>query len=317
MPMIDARLVEMSAESAVNTRVLDVESAANAMFQVNAGTDDVEISAGAYAGDTYDEDVADVQIIDIDDESTADATLQIDVVDFDGPLDLLNQLVERHRVRIDRVSIVSIADQYLAIMERMPIFDMEFASSFLVMASMLIEMKSKQLIPGREEALSEDLAEPGDLLVLSLMRYRRCRLIASFLKDQHQCFHGTYTKPQALPEREGIEREREKTPIDRNRFNEATDRVAARNRARFRHDDTSMVKTLERERQSLKDGMKYIVMRIANRTRVFFYELFPPKLAPVERVMGFLALLELVFQNRVRVFQKKRDDPILIEKKDR
>jgi segregation and condensation protein A len=261
--------------------------------------------------------MAEARVVDIYADDSADATLQIDVVDFDGPLDLLNQLVERHRVRIDRVSIVSIADQYLAIMERLPVFDMELASSFLVMASMLIEMKSKQLIPGREEALNEDLAEPGDLLVLSLMRYRRCRLIASFLKDQHQLFHGTYTKPQALPEREGVARERDKTPLDRDRFDEATERIASRNRIRFRHDDTSMVKTLERERQSLKDGMKYIVMRIADRTRVFFYELFPPKLTPLERVMGFLALLELVFQSRVRVFQKKRDDPILIEKKEK
>ena len=74
--------------------------------------------------------MTEARVVDIYADDSADATLQIDVVDFDGPLDLLNQLVERHRVRIDRVSIVSIADQYLAIMERLPVFDMELASSF-------------------------------------------------------------------------------------------------------------------------------------------------------------------------------------------
>ena len=312
--MTDVRTVEMNAGNVTNVRIIDVDT---------KNTGDAEI-VDTDAENTADATIqAEVRIEGVDAENTAktalqtDAAFQIDVVDFDGPLDLLNQLVERHRVQIDRVSIVSITDQYLAIMERLPVFDMELASSFLVMASMLIEMKSKQLLPGREEAPREDLTEPGDLLILSLMRYRRCRLIASFLNDRHQLFHGTYTKPAAVPEREGISREREKTPIDRESFDRATERVAERNRARFHHDDTSMVRTLERERQSIKDGMKYIVMRIAHRTRVFFYELFPPKLTPVERVMGFLALLELVFQNRVRVFQKKKDDPILIEQKER
>ena len=65
-------------------------------------------------------------------------TLVVDILEYEGPLDLLNQLIERNRVPIDRVSIASIADQYLEIIHNSPSFDMELASSFLLLAATLI-----------------------------------------------------------------------------------------------------------------------------------------------------------------------------------
>ena len=65
-------------------------------------------------------------------------TLKVNILEYDGPLDLLNQLVEKNLIPLDLLSIASIADQYLEIIRWAPVFDMELASSFLLMSATLI-----------------------------------------------------------------------------------------------------------------------------------------------------------------------------------
>lgn len=244
-------------------------------------------------------------------------TLKVDVFEYDGPLDLLNQLVERNRVPLDRVSIASIADQYLAIIRSGPEFDMELASSFLLMASTLIHLKSTLLLPERRQATEEGDEDPGDLLILRLMQYRRCRLLASSLKQRQVACGAAFLRAPSTPERAGVTRERGAVLLERHSFDRAIKAIASRNEARF-HDNTRDVgQILERDRVSLAERMLFIARHIAGRSRVFFYELFPPELPALERITGFLAMLELVFQNKAKVTQKSLFAPILIERKGR
>jgi chromatin segregation and condensation protein Rec8/ScpA/Scc1 (kleisin family) len=87
-----------------------------------------------------------------------------------------------------------------------------------------------------------------------------------------------------------------------------------RNNVRFHDSAAEVDQILERERISLHERMSFIVRQIAGRARVFFYELFPPELPTLERVTGFLAVLELVFQRKIKVKQKSSFAPILIER---
>jgi segregation and condensation protein A len=244
-------------------------------------------------------------------------TLKVDILEYDGPLDLLNQLVERNRIPVDRVSIASIADQYLAVIHQGPVFDMELASSFLLMAATLIHLKSTLLLPERRQGNEEEASDPGDLLILRLMLYRRCRLLASSLRVRHGDHGGVYGKAPTPPERLGIIRERQAAVLEREQFDRAVETLTQRNTSRFDDSTEHVGQILERERISLAERMLYIARNIAGRSRVFFYELFPPELPALERITGFLALLELVFQSKAKVTQQSLFSPIMIERKAR
>ncbi|HZK28840.1 MAG TPA: segregation/condensation protein A, partial [Clostridia bacterium] len=231
-------------------------------------------------------------------------TLTVDILEYEGPLDLLNRLIERNRVPVNRVSIASIADQYLQIIRMNPVFDMELASSFLLMAATLIQMKSILLLPERPLSTDQEIVDPGDLLVMRLLQYRRCRLLASSLKERHLDNSGSYAKPPSPPERMGVSRERAATGLERDRFDGAIDAIELKNAGRFHDSGEQVERILERERISLAERMLYITRQIAGRSRLFFYELFPPDLPAIERITGFLAVLELVFQNKAWVTQK-------------
>ncbi|NLA81554.1 MAG: segregation/condensation protein A [Clostridiaceae bacterium] len=244
-------------------------------------------------------------------------SLAVDIFEYEGPLDLLNQLVERNRVPINRLSIAAIADQYLQVIRSNPVFDMELASSFLLMAASLIHLKSTLLLPQGQTVQSDEAIDPGDLLVLRLLEYRRCRLLAAQLRQGHQRHSGSYTKAPAAAESLGICRQRTATQMENSRFDLAVQTVEARNKDRFQDTGQDVEQILERERISLAERMLTILRHITGRSRIFFYEIFPPELPALERITGFLAMLELVFQNKAKVTQKALFSPIMIERKGR
>ncbi len=242
-------------------------------------------------------------------------TLEVDILRYEGPLDLLSQLIDKNRVPIDRVSIASIADQYLDIIHKSAELDMELASTFLLMAATLIQLKSSLLLPEQRRLDDSEESDPGDLLIIRLLQYRRCKALAVSLRERYERCGRSFGKPPEPPERVGIERERETTSLDRARFDLAVEIIASRNDARFHDIAEEVGQILERERISLHERMIFIAQQIAGRARVFFYELFPPELPTLERVTGFLAMLELVFQSKVNVTQKSAFAPILIERR--
>ena len=112
-------------------------------------------------------------------------TLEIDILQYEGPLDLLSQLIDKNRVSVDRVSIASIADQYLEIIRSSAALDMELASTFLLMAATLIHLKSSLLLPDQRRLVDSDETDPGDLLIMRLLQYRRCKALATSLRARY------------------------------------------------------------------------------------------------------------------------------------
>ena len=94
------------------------------------------------------------------------------VLDFAGPLDLRIHLIEKNKMDIYDIPIVSITDQYIAYLHSMAEMDLEEASEFLVMASLLLQIKSRMLLP-KTEPEEEEEADPREMLVRMLVEYRR------------------------------------------------------------------------------------------------------------------------------------------------
>ena len=105
---------------------------------------------------------------------------------FEGPFDLLLHLILREQVDIHEVSLSHIVDAYLAEIERMQDLDLEIATEFLLIASTLVELKARRLLPGREDVdLDEELAlwEERDLLLARLLECKTFKDVSRVLQQ--------------------------------------------------------------------------------------------------------------------------------------
>lgn len=100
---------------------------------------------------------------------------------FEGPLDLLMHLIEKDKIDIYDIPIVSITEQYISYLRNLSEFDMEIASEFLVMAATLLQIKSRLLLPKAPAADEEEEADPRQQLVEMLVEYRRIKQLAGSL----------------------------------------------------------------------------------------------------------------------------------------
>ena len=104
--------------------------------------------------------------------------------EFEGPLDLLLHLIKKSNIDIYDISLSDITDQYLEYIHQMEELNLDIASEYLVMASELIEMKSKMLLPKKKEKEDDDYEEdPRELLIERLLAYKRYKEVTSEFKD--------------------------------------------------------------------------------------------------------------------------------------
>ncbi len=118
-------------------------------------------------------------------------TYKIDT--FEGPLDLLLSLIAKNKMEIADIRITVIFEQYMAYLDRMKQMDMEIAGEFIVMASELMLIKSRMLLPKPEDPDAED---PRARLAAALLAYRQAKEAAAYLEGQYACFSARYTKDE-------------------------------------------------------------------------------------------------------------------------
>lgn len=126
------------------------------------------------------------------------ADLSLKLTAFEGPLDLLMHLIERDKIDIYDIPIVSITEQYLAYLQGLQEFDMEIASEFLVMAATLLQIKSRMLLPKEEQPEDEEEPDPRQQLVEMLLEYKRIKAMALKLSDLKAAAEVFVTRPAYL-----------------------------------------------------------------------------------------------------------------------
>lgn len=236
---------------------------------------------------------------------------------FEGPLDLLLHLIERNRIDIYDIPISQIADQYLAYLQTLLSMDLDVASDFLVMASTLLHIKSRMLLPSRESAAENSASDPREELVIRLLEYRRCRALADELRAAHDRYSQCIFRLPELPANLGLDPVKLDESLNRDAFFDACEAISTRNRMRFNNLSVNMTHILKREKVSLRDKVRFIWRRIVEKAFLLFHELFPSEnTSRLDRVTGFLALLELLKLNKVRVTQEHPFDVILISPTD-
>ncbi|HEX8874259.1 MAG TPA: segregation/condensation protein A [Nitrosospira sp.] len=218
--------------------------------------------------------------------------LEIFLDTFQGPLDLLLYLIRKHNLDVLDIPMAELTRQYLAYIEMMRANRLELAAEYLLMAAMLIEIKSRMLLPKRPDSMEEEDGDPRAELVRRLLEYEQMKAAASRLDGLPQA-ERDFALVQVWIDQTVTERLPEVHTDD---LRNAWLVLLARFQANRRHQIT-------REELSVRAHMSRILRRLQGHKFVEFNELFSLSAGVAELVVTFLALLELVRENQVEVSQ--------------
>jgi segregation and condensation protein A len=223
---------------------------------------------------------------------------------FEGPLDLLLYLIRKHSLDILDIPMADLTRQYMEYVEMMRTTQLELAAEYLLMAAVLIEIKSRMLLPRPKR---DDVAEPDDPraeLVRRLLEYERMKKAAMALGDAPVAGRD-FTVVEVYLERALVERLPGVAVAD---LSEAWRSILARARMTRHHKIT-------REQLSVRAHMSRILKALGTGRFVEFSELFEPERGVAVLVVSFLALLELARESLVELTQQSAFDPIYVKLK--
>lgn len=219
---------------------------------------------------------------------------------FEGPLDLLLHLIRQHEIDIYDIPIALITRQYLEYIELMKTLNLEIAGEFLVMAATLAQIKSRMLLPVPETAEGEaEGVDPRQELVNRLLEYKKFKEASEILDDRGDYWGRIYQREtcEPLPE---MERDIEFQP---QLFNFGLfDLVAAFQEILKRHPEEKL-REIILERFTVQEKLDHILGLLDTRESIIFEALFDSDRCREEVIVTFLAVLELVKQKVIRVYQ--------------
>lgn len=232
---------------------------------------------------------------------TTDYEIKLEM--FQGPLDLLLHLIRKNEVDIFDIPIAIITDQYLEYLDMMKALNINVAGDFLVMASTLIHIKSKMLLPDVEEEEEED---PRDEITRPLLEFLRLKEVAGELADRDLLDRDIFSRPLFPDYKDQLQAEGPLLDVTIFQLMDAFKRVI---------DERLPGATLKLqvEKWSLKDKTTSIMERLKRDGSIYFRDLFSENRTLSEFIITFLALLELVHIGLVRVFQPLPDKDIKLE----
>jgi segregation and condensation protein A len=226
---------------------------------------------------------------------------------YEGPLDLLLDLVRKQDIDIYDIPIAKITAQYLAYVERLRELDVNVAADFIYMAAVLIHIKSKMLLPRDPAASSEEQEDPRAELVNRLLEHEKFKSAAQMLMQKQQIEDAVRSNPaiREFMDAEGTEPEFAADVIDLVKtFQQVLERVRTRPILKVDEETVTVSQMIDylRRRLSLEDRplrLKQILQNVQSRTAL---------------VCMFLALLELVRLQAIQLRQERLFGEILIRK---
>ncbi len=223
---------------------------------------------------------------------------------YEGPLDLLLHLIKKNEVSIADIPIALITQQYLETLEVMRGLNLDLAGEFLIMASTLIHIKSRMLLPPEEAEEDEDEGgDPREELIRRLQEYQRYKEASEDLAKRELLNRDVFTRSsEATPEFEPDSLVKV-SPFDL---------MAAFHRVLERLPEAE-VHQVTVEEISVRERMSFILDMLHRKTKVDFHSLFADASSRMQVVVTFLALLELIKMRAVSVTQEERMGPIVVE----
>lgn len=232
-------------------------------------------------------------------------TYEVKLAVFEGPLDLLLHLIERQELDITRIALAQVTDQYLEYIGLLAEIEAGALAQFLVVAAKLLLIKSRLLLPRPPEADDEDADEedPGEELARQLLEYKRFKEAAARLREREEQGLRAYVRLAVPP-----------AGIARPNLEDVSlgDLLAAVRQALAVHPAAPVSHMVSALTFSIADMMAEIGERVVHRGQVSFQQLLAEARSRLEVVVAFLALLELIKQQKVVVRQDQLFGEIVI-----
>jgi segregation and condensation protein A len=230
-------------------------------------------------------------------------TYEVKLEIFEGPMDLLLHLIRKNEVDIFDIPIATITDQYLAYLEMMKALNIDVAGDFLLMASTLMHIKSRMLLP--DTGQDEDEEDPRLELTRPLLEFMRIKELAHDLSEREILGRDVFSRVvsdelSALAQGENASLEVNIFQLI-DAFQRIVDQRLPSTQLRFRL-----------EEWSINEKIEQITARLREKHTLYFRELFPKSMRLSELVVTFLAVLELVHRGVLKVFQPDLESDILL-----
>ena len=227
--------------------------------------------------------------------------LEVFLEAFEGPLDLLLYLIRKQNFNILDIPLADVTRQYLTYVDQIRQHNLELASEYLLMAAMLIEIKSRMLLPPRKTDDGSDGADPRAELVRRLLEYEQIKLAAARL-DRLPVVGRDFLRAQIHIEQSLQPRLPDVTVAD---LQDAWADIVRRARLNQHH-------LISREQLSVREHMAMVLRKLAGRRFAEFHELFDTQRGVPVLVVTFIALLELAREHLLEVTQAEAFAPIYV-----
>ena len=227
--------------------------------------------------------------------------LEVFLEAFEGPLDLLLYLIRKQNFNILDIPMASVTRQYLAYVEQIRKTNLELASEYLLMAAMLIEIKSRMLLPPKKTAEGEEPEDPRAELVRRLIEYEQMKLAAARI-DQLPLIGRDFLRAQVVIEQSLAPRFPD---VDADDLRAAWIDILRRARLNQHH-------TITREQLSVREHMSIVLRTLQGRRFALFEDLFDVTRGPQVLVVTFIAMLELTREGLLELTQAEAFAPIYV-----
>lgn len=252
-----------------------------------------------------------IQIPESQDLDTVSPMHSIKLEGFEGPLDLLLHLIEKEEMDIYDIQISQITDRYLEYINLMEQLDLDVASEFLVMAATLLHIKSQSILPQLTPDAEYTLGDQTEL-VRQLLEYKQFKEAAQALDVYAERRTLLYNRsPKLHADLDGTrEFEIKATLFDLlSAFKNINDRAAE-------IDIEEMHETVEEETITVEDKIAFIDRQLTNADQLLFEDLFPLSSSKLDRIVTFLAILELIRIGKIVTVQTDHFESIYIVKQE-
>jgi segregation and condensation protein A len=229
-------------------------------------------------------------------EIAADAYV-VELPTFQGPLDLLLHLIQKHELDILDIPVSFVTEKYLGYLDMMRTLTIDVASEYLVMAATLLHIKSKMLLPQvpgeKDDPLDEEEEDPRAELVRRLLEYQKYKAAAESLGERDTLGKDVFPR--------GAEDATPEGPAAFQTFGvfgllDALEKVLTRTKAKFEHNVVF-------DRISITDRIMELTQRMKARRKMLFEELFDGSRTTFEVIITFLAMLEMCKLKLMRIYQ--------------
>ncbi|GEO77783.1 hypothetical protein FD29_GL001923 [Companilactobacillus mindensis DSM 14500] len=235
--------------------------------------------------------------------------LNLVLTDFEGPIDLLLHLIKESKVDIYDIPIAQITQQYIDYLQSMKVLQLDIAGDYLVMASTLMSIKSKMLLPQAPDEIADDLEsdDPRDELVSQLLTYQTYKRVAAYFEEKEQVRKQQFDKEPSVPSQQLDQFLKPGSVV----LDDLAATYAELLRTEKYHQPET--ETIENETLSIEDATDNIMAKLKTAKKMTFKSLLKLNHNIEEIVTDFMAILELARQQIVSVDQADFKSELFIE----